>query len=56
MTLNQGSISIDDQNNFKDWKRVLLMYCDGSGHQGTKTSPVLYKNSSLYFRGHNVTV
>ena len=34
--INQGSLSIDPANNFKDWKRVLITYCDGSGHQGSK--------------------
>ncbi len=32
------------------------MYCDGSGHQGTRTEPVSYKDAKLYFRGNNVTI
>lgn len=32
------------------------MYCDGSGHQGTKQQFISYKNTKLYFRGHNITV
>jgi len=32
------------------------MYCDGSGHQGTKSDSVKYKDANLYFRGNNVTV
>lgn len=54
--LNQGSLSIEEGNNFKDWKRILITYCDGSGHQGTRKEPVVYKDAKLYFRGHNVTV
>jgi hypothetical protein len=49
-------LSIDDNNYFKDWTRVLLWYCDGSGHQGSKLDPVDYKDKNLYFRGHNITL
>jgi hypothetical protein len=35
---------------------VLIKYCDGSGHQGTKRDPISHKETNLYFRGHNVTV
>ncbi len=51
-----GVLSTNEQNNFKDWTRVLIRYCDGSGHQGTKRTPVNYKGTNLYFRGHNITV
>jgi len=53
---NDGVLSVNNQNNFKDWTRVLLKYCDGSGHQGTRKNPIPYKGTNLYFRGHNVTV
>jgi len=49
--MNWGALSIDEANNFKDWKRVMLLYCDGSGHQGTRKEPLNYKGSNLYFRG-----
>lgn len=36
---------------FHNWTRVFVPYCDGSLHQGFKSSPVQYKGSKLYFRG-----
>lgn len=53
---NDGILSNNIQNNFKDWTRVFLKYCDGSGRQGTRKNPLSYKGSNLYFRGHNATV
>lgn len=41
---------------YYDWTRVYLKYCDGTGHQGTRSAPVSYKGSDLYFRGANITV
>ena len=32
-----------------------MRYCDGTGHQGFKKDPVLYKGIKLWFRGHNAT-
>jgi hypothetical protein len=49
-------MSKDPASYFKDWKKVYFHYCDGTGHQGSRTEPILYKNRSLYFRGHNITV
>lgn len=40
---------------FHNWTRVFVPYCDGSLHQGFKSSPVEYKGSKLYFRGENNT-
>jgi hypothetical protein len=36
MKNNVGIFSRDERNYFKDWKKVLLSYCDGMGHQGTR--------------------
>jgi len=33
-----------------------MKYCDGSGHQGSRSEPVLYKGAKLYFRGQNITL
>lgn len=55
MKINQGILSKDPRNNFKDWKKVMLIYCDGSGHQGTKFEPVQVRDTQLYFRGYNIT-
>lgn len=41
---------------FWDWNRVILKYCDGTGHQGTKTNPINYKSKDIYFRGQNITI
>ena len=53
-----GLLSGEKANNpaFYDWTRVYFKYCDGSGHQGTRSNPVRYKDKDLYFRGQNVTV
>lgn len=49
-------MSINEKNSFMNATRVLLKYCDGTGHQGSRRNPVVYKGTSLYFRGHNVTI
>lgn len=41
---------------YYDWTKIYIKYCTGTGHQGTKSSPVKYKGIDLYFRGQNVTV
>ena len=56
ISLGHGLLSVNDQNNFKNWTRVYLKYCTGTGHQGTKKNPIPYKGTNLFFRGHNVTV
>jgi hypothetical protein len=56
ITVYNGILSVSEENNFRNWTRVFLKYCTGTGHQGTKKSPVPYKGTNLYFRGHNVTV
>ena len=38
------------------WNRVFIKYCDGSLHQGTRASPIAYKDMNLYFRGANNTL
>jgi hypothetical protein len=30
---------------------MVIMYCDGSFHQGNNKSPIQYKDAQLYFRG-----
>jgi hypothetical protein len=40
---------------FLTWKKIVLMSCDGAGHQGYRKDPVKYKDAELYFRGHNIT-
>lgn len=54
----QGSLSGDPSMNpiFYNWTRVYFSYCDGTGHQGHKASPVSYKGANLYFRGADVTL
>ena len=36
--------------------KVFLKYCDGSGHQGSNTAAINYKDTKLYFRGSNITI
>ena len=45
-----------EENYFKDWTIVYLKYCDGTGHQGYKKDPLVYKGQNLYFRGQNITI
>jgi len=35
--MGQGLLSDEAGNYFKSWTKVYLKYCDGSGHQGTRT-------------------
>jgi hypothetical protein len=49
-------MSKDPASYFKDWKKVYFHYCDGTGHQGSRREPIMYKNRLLYFRGHNITI
>jgi hypothetical protein len=53
-----GILSADPTKNpaFYDWTRVFLRYCDGSGHQGTRSPPLNYHNKNLFFRGQNITI
>jgi fermentation-respiration switch protein FrsA (DUF1100 family) len=41
--------------NFYDWTRVLLMYCDGSGHQGSTYLGLGWKLITFHLRGENIT-
>ena len=56
LTQSTGLLSDQDDSFFKDWTKVYLKYCDGTGHQGTRSNPLSYKGATLYFRGHNVTI
>jgi hypothetical protein len=51
-----GIYSNNINNHFRDSTKVYLRYCDGAGHQGSRSSPIVYKDASLYFRGNNITV
>ena len=37
MDLGVGLLSDEQGNSFKNWTKVYLKYCDGSGHQGSKS-------------------
>lgn len=54
--IGDGILSNDPANSFKDFTKIFIKYCDGSGHQGTKSNPIQYKGSNLYFRGSNLTI
>lgn len=53
---DNGIFSEDPNNYFSNWTRVYLSYCDGAGHQGTRSDPILYKGAELFFRGQNITI
>lgn len=55
-TITDGILSLDPRNSFNDFTKVYFKYCDGSGHQGTRSSPIAYKGVNLYFRGSNLTI
>lgn len=42
--------------NFYDWTKVVIIYCDGSSHQGYREAPIPYKGTNLYFRGTRNTL
>lgn len=56
MTHSSGVLSGAEDNYFKNWTKVYMKYCDGSGHQGTRSDPIAYKDTKLFFRGQNVTM
>ena len=37
MDVGIGFLSDEQGNSFKNWTKVYLKYCDGSGHQGSKS-------------------
>ena len=55
-TFGQGVLSNNLKNYFHNFTKIYLKYCDGSGHQGTRSSPVVYKERNIYFRGQNLTI
>lgn len=47
-----GLLAVDAaKSRFANWTKIVIMYCDGSFHQGNNKSPIQYKDSQLYFRG-----
>ena len=36
---------------FAGWTKVLILYCDGTLHQGSSNNSVRYKDAELFFRG-----
>lgn len=56
IAFSEGMLSNNTQNSFASSTKIFLKYCDGSGHQGSKNAPISYKGTSLYFRGHNITI
>jgi hypothetical protein len=39
------------KNKFASWTKIIIIYCDGSLHQGNNINPVPYKGANIYFRG-----
>ena len=54
----KGYLSGDEGVNpgFYNWTRIYVPYCDGAGHQGSRSFPINYRNVNLYFRGQNNTI
>lgn len=47
-----GLLAVDsNKSRFANWTKIVIMYCDGSFHQGNNKSPIQYKDRQLYFRG-----
>jgi hypothetical protein len=38
------------------WTKVVIKSCDGTGFQGYRSQPVVFKREKVYFRGHNNTL
>ena len=47
-----GVLSTNSSKNaFANWTKIVMIYCDGSFHQGNNKNVVKYKDAELYFRG-----
>lgn len=55
ITFGSGFLSDDPKNSFHEYTKVFMKYCDGSGHQGSRSAALPYKDAKLYFRGQNIT-
>ena len=55
-SIADGILSLNPANSFIDFTKIFIKYCDGSGHQGTRSAPLNYKEKDLYFRGSNLTI
>lgn len=51
-----GIFSDDRENYFVNWTKIHLRYCDGAGHQGSRSEAILYKGAQLFFRGQDITL
>lgn len=53
-----GILSTKESSNpaYWNWTKVVVPYCDGSFHQGSRADPINYKDATLYFRGTNNTL
>ena len=48
----QGMMSTDPtKSKFATWNKFIFQYCDGSFHQGLRSTPISYKGVQLYLRG-----
>jgi hypothetical protein len=56
LSVGDGLLSNSNLNSFRTFTKVYFKYCDGSGHQGTRSQPFQFKDSKLYFRGSNLTI
>ena len=37
-----------------NWNAVYLRYCDGASVSGDKTTPTIFENTTLHFRGRAI--
>lgn len=53
-----GIFSRDSNTNphFYNWNSVYINYCDGTGHEGYRKDPIVYKGKNIYIRGLNNTL
>jgi hypothetical protein len=56
MTNTENILSRHPNSYFRNWKKIFLNYCDGSGHQGSVKDPVTIDGEQIYFRGHDIKV
>jgi O-palmitoleoyl-L-serine hydrolase len=56
LIINGGYLSTDpEKSKFATWTKVLIMYCDGSMHQGSNSNSIKYKDTEFFFRGADNT-
>ena len=47
-------MDVTSSNKFKDWTKIVLLYCDGTLFQGYNKNAYSHKGKDLFFRGSKI--